>query len=93
MNIEIEVFNTEVKVKNFVGIALIEQFAQRFPDNKAYVLTKSDEIKDLDVVSCLTYWFSLDCEGRQIFANKLRVPLEVVSETAKGLKQILNGGF
>ena len=93
MNIEISVLNKKFRVENFVAVALIEQFAIRFPENKAYVHEKVEKIKNLDTFNCILYWFNLDEDGRQVFADRLRIPPEMLSDTAKGLKFIFNGGF
>lgn len=91
MTIQIDVLDKKIEVRNFISIALIEQFAKRFPRDRSYVLTKSEQIKDLDEMSSLLYWFSLDEEGREIFADKLRIPKQVLSDTANGLRLIMNG--
>jgi hypothetical protein len=90
MSIEINVLNKTIKADNFISIALIEQFALRFPEKEAYVYNKADQIKNLDAFNCILYWFNLDENGRRVFADRLNIPPRVLAETAKGLKMIFN---
>ena len=86
----IEILNEKVKIQNNVGVALAEQFAERFPDDKNYVLGKAEKFREMDVASCLLEWFSLDQEGRVVFCEKLGLPFDSVESTALGIKDIFN---
>ena len=90
MSIEFAVLDTKVTASNFVAIALIEQFAQRFPDRKGYVLNKAEKIRDQNEVRCILYWFSLDEDGRRVLAERLNVSVSVLKATAEGLRMIQN---
>lgn len=79
-----------IEVKNKVAAALAEQYAERFPDDKPYVMGKIEDLKNADVAECLMVWFNLDHEGRRVFAQKLGMPIEFLEDTCEGIKWIFN---
>lgn len=85
-----EVNGQEIEVDNQVGLALIEQYKERFPDDERYVLSNANALKSLDMASCLLKWFNLDCEGQRVFAKHLGMPLDMLEDTCEGIKWIAN---
>jgi len=80
----------QIEVDNQVGLALIEQYKERFPDDEHYVLSNANAIKSLDIAACLLKWFNLDSEGQRIFAKYLGMPMDLLSDTCEGIKWIYN---
>lgn len=85
-----KICDEELEVKSKVGLALIRQFEQRFPDDVNYVLGRADKIKELDTAMCLLEWFNLDNDGQKIFANILGMPKDLLVETCTGIKWLAN---
>ena len=90
MPITITVAEETLQVANKVGVALIEQYAQRFADDPGYVLDKADDIKNLSLAECLMHWFQLDHDGRDVFAEQLGMPIDLLEDTCEGIKWIMN---
>lgn len=80
----------KLEINNKVGLALIRQYQERFPDDAGYVLEKADEIRELNINNCLLWWFNLDDEGKEVFASILGMPEELLLKTCHGLKWLAN---
>ncbi|NVJ67606.1 MAG: hypothetical protein HWE16_14055 [Gammaproteobacteria bacterium] len=88
-------YNTEIdgnliEVNNKIGMALIEQFQDRFSDDEFHLHSKVNDIKDRDLASCFLYWFNLDPEGQQLFAKNLKVTPEKLRVTCENIREIFN---
>ena len=80
----------ELSINNNVGLALIRQFEQRFPNDTNYVLGKADKIKEMDTTNCLLQWFNLDDEGKQGLVEQLGMPRDLLVQTCEGIKWLAN---
>lgn len=87
---KLTILGEAVQVKNKVAAALAEQYAERFPDDKTYVMEQVDKLKNMDMANSLMQWFNLDREGRRLFSNRLNMPLERLEDTCEGIKWIYN---
>lgn len=83
-------FDKEIEIENKVGLAVIQQYEERFPDDKAYVVGKAEEIKSFDLVRALMVWFNLDQEGKEALAGTLGMDIDILRDTCEGLKWIAN---
>ncbi len=90
MSILTKVLNEDHEIDNIVGLALIRQFEERFPDDKDYVSGNANKIKDMDVANCFLQWFQLDQTGQDVFVKHLGMPEDLLIQTCEGIKWVLN---
>lgn len=90
MKYEMNVLGERVTVANKVAAALVEQYQERFPDDKPYVLGKAADLRELDMASCLMEWFNLDREGRIALSRRLKMPEDDLRKTCEGIQWICN---
>lgn len=83
-------FGNEIEIENKVGLALIKQFEERFPEDEGYVTGKAQAIKSLDMATALMEWFNLDREGKEAMANNLGMDFKALSDTCNSIKWIVN---
>lgn len=83
-------FGNEIEVENKVGLALIKQFEERFPDDKEYVTGKAEALKSVDMATALMTWFNLDRKGKEALANILDMDFDMLNDTCEGIKWIAN---
>lgn len=83
-------FGKEIEVNNKVGLALIKQYEERFPDNAHYVAEKAESVRSLDTATALMWWFNLDQEGKEVLAKNLGMDIVALANTCEGLKWISN---
>lgn len=83
-------FGKEIEVDNKVGLSLIKQYEERFPDDLEYVSGKAEEVKSMDMATALMVWFKLDQEGKEALASKLGMDFDILKDTCEGIKWIAN---
>lgn len=90
MRYQVKILGETIWVNNKVAAALAEQYAERFPDDRDYVLGKVAGLERQAMSDSLMEWFNLDSAGRQMLARNLRMSVELLDSTCEGIKWIYN---